>query len=138
MNNYETLRTCSMMLYYYYLSYKRFPLQLNEQVLNQFTSGIIQLFKRKFPTIALDDPNFLIDSFILFENPIDDLYRSEDRENLFSSMLQALIDFPSNHYIILRDDYCILSILPIPFDSLDITHGMIINFFTPRLDYIVR
>lgn len=134
----EALQTCSMMLYYYYLSYKRFPLNLDPQILNQFTFTMIQQFKWKFPTFSLEDPQYPITSFILFEDPFSELCHIEDRESLFSDMFQSIIAFPSKHYLTIRDDYCILSILPIPFDSLDITHGMIVNYFTPKLDCIVR
>ena len=127
----EVLKMCSMMLYYYYLSYKRLPLILNQFVLNQFTNVIIQQFKQKFPTFTEETP---IDSFILFDKPFDELHRLEDDANLFSNMMNALISFPRTHHLIIRDDYCILSLLPIPFDSLDIYHGMIINYFTPILD----
>lgn len=138
MTAYQTMEMCSLMLYYYYLSYKRLPFQINQYVLNQFTTHIIQLFKWKFPTLSLENMQFNELDFILFDEPFDELFQSDDREDMYSSMLQALVDFPSKHNLVINDDYSILSILPVPFDSLDITHGMIINYFTPRLDTIGR
>ena len=131
---YQAIQTSAMMLYYYYLSYKRLPLHLDQDVLNQFTSHIIQLFKWKFPTMSLTTDEFNDPDFILFDEPFDEIYQSDTRENMYSSMLHDLIEFPLKHSLIITDDYTILQILPIPFDSLAITHGMIINFFTPILD----
>lgn len=130
----QVLQMFSVMLYYYYLSYKRKPYVINQEVCNQLFQYLVQLMNYRYPWFNMNDPKYILDCFILFEKPFDEYFNLTNHENLYSDILQSFIDFPQNHYYEIDNDYNVLSIAPVPFDSLDITHGMLINFFTPLLE----
>jgi len=124
----------SKLLYYYYLSYNNMPLEINETILNKFTLYLIWLFEKQAKYFDLYNDKATLDSFVLFEFPFDKPMNIYETENAINIARERLIDFPKKNHIIIDDSYCILSILPVPFDAVEITHGMITNFFTPILN----
>lgn len=132
----ETMRIISVALYQYYLSYKRLSLEINQDVCDGFFNALINGFQLKCDYYDLTNPDNVLDSFLLFEEPFDDLIQFENIQNGYSYLMDQLIRFPKEHYLTIHDGYQILSILPIPFDSFDITHGMIVNYFTPILNTV--
>ena len=121
-------------LYYYYLSYNNMALSINETILNKFTLYLIWLFNKQAKYFNVYNEKSILDSFMLFEFPFDEPMNIYETENAINIAKNKLIEFPIKNHIIITDDYCILSILPVPFDAVEITHGMITNFFTPILN----
>jgi len=130
----EVLHIFGVALYQYYLSYKHLPFTMNRELCERFTMYLITQFTQQISYMNLYNPNEVLDSFMLFEKPFDDYVSFDSLENPFSYITEELIKFPREHYFTIHNAYRILSINPIPFDSFDITHGMIVNFFTPQLN----
>ena len=130
----EVFHIFGIALYQYYLSYKRLPLTIDRELCQSFTAYLIHEFTQQFDYIDLYHPDEMLDSFMLFEKPFDEHISIESLENPFSYIADQLIQFPMKHFYEIHDAYRILSIIPIPFDSFDITHGMVLKFFTCNLD----
>lgn len=130
----QVLQSCAFVLCHYYATYMKLDMHIdypiNEEIVQRLTNYLIQQFQRQCPYFSLDKPGNVLDSFGLFDDPFSEDLMLEDHPNLFSEMLKQLIQFPKDHYYVIHNDYRILSINPIPFDSMDITHGMLVTFFT--------
>jgi hypothetical protein len=109
-------------------------LEINNVIFDKFTLYLIWLFEKQAKYFDLYNDKATLDSFVLFEFPFDKPMNIYETENAINIARERLIDFPKKNHIIIDDSYCILSILPVPFDAVEITHGMITNFFTPILN----
>ena len=133
----ETMRIISIALYQYYLSYKRLPIELNQNICDGFFQLLMKEFQLEHWYYDLTNPDNVLDSFLLFEEPFSDILQFENTNNGYSDLMNKVIQFPREHCLTIHSGYSIISILPIPFDSFDITHGMIVNYFTPIINTII-
>lgn len=127
----ETLHNFSILLYYYYLSYKKMDLKINDKICNELTSYLINIFKLRAPYFNLYSNKLKLDSFSLFEFPFDEPLNIYEVENVYSLIYNRITEFPNKYHLIICNDYTILSLYPIPFEAVDITHGDLVKFFTP-------
>ena len=130
----ETMHVISSALYQYYLSYQGLSIPIDQDVYNGFYNALINGFKMKCDYYDLSIPTNVLDSFILLDKPFDQLLQFDTIENGYSKIVEELIRFPQEHRSYIHNGYQLISILPFPFDSFDITHGMVMNYFTPRLN----
>lgn len=129
--SYQMIQEIALSLYYYYMNYKRFPNPIvNPDTCDRFTVYLMWLFESQFPWFQFDQPDSSLGRIILFEDPFTDGYDLEDTNIQFYDIMKSLIDFPNANRYIIKDEYCIIQICPIPIDGLEITHGMIVQFFT--------
>ena len=123
----QALQIYATMLYHYYLSYKRKPHIIDKTICERLYHELVEAMCIKFD---LANPQYEIDQFSLFPDDFTmDLQHLHDYD--FDTLWLAFTEFPRTYHHIIQNSDVVLSIVPIPIDSLDITHGMLINFFTP-------
>lgn len=130
--SHEIMKMCSLMLYQYYECYRKTNRDLNRQLLDMFTLYLMRSFQSKFPWFDMEEQQ--LTNFLLLQDPFQEMLDLKTDPNLFSNMWSKLTQFVHEHYYVIDNDYVILEIVPIPIDSLAITHGMIVGFFTPYLE----
>ena len=130
----EVLNNFSILLYYYYLSYKHMNIStINIEIRKALTSYLINIFKDQASYFDLYKDRSILDSFSLFEFPFDEPLNIYEVENVYSLVYNRLTEFPKRYHLLIHNDYTVLSLYPVPFDSVDIKHGDLVKFFTPIL-----
>lgn len=130
LNDREYIEILCVGLLRYYKTYRHIDDDFNKEqrIIIQFANDIIKELHRLFPYMN----DLLLDGITLFEIPyeihcdrnIDDL-NGVDFGYEYMELLVKFILMKQH----LPKDYIVLSIDVVPFDGLNITHGMILNYF---------